>query len=155
MEGGMEVSEILEDKGNRVVSIGADLPIGDIAVILKNDRIGAVVVVNGQQDLLGIVSERDIVHAVAEQGEGALRLTAADVMSRSVVTCTPESSTSEIMEQMIEGQIRHLPVSRNGALVGIISVGDVVKVVHGELNWMAKVLHDQVITAAGWATDES
>jgi CBS domain-containing protein len=59
------------------------------------------------------------------------------------------------MEQMIEGQIRHLPVSQNGSMVGIISIGDVVKAVHGELSWMTKVLHNQVVTAAGWATDES
>ena len=151
----MQVSEILENKGSRVVSIGADLPVGDIAVVLKNERIGAAVVLNDQQDMLGIVSERDIVRAVAEQGEGALRLKAADLMTSSVVTCSPESSTSEIMEQMIEGQIRHLPVSQNGSMVGIISIGDVVKAVHGELNWMTKVLHNQVVTAAGWATDES
>jgi CBS domain-containing protein len=146
----MQVSDILENKGGRIVSIGADLPVGDIAVVLKNERIGAAVVLNEQQ-----VSERDIVRAVAEQGEGALRLKAADLMTSSVVTCSPESSTSEIMEQMIEGQIRHLPVSQNGSMVGIISIGDVVKAVHGELNWMTKVLHNQVVTAAGWATDES
>lgn len=151
----MQVSEILENKGSRVVSIGADLPVGDIAVVLKNERIGAAVVMNEQQDMLGIVSERDIVRAVAEQGEGALRLKAADLMTSSVVTCSPESSTSEIMEQMIEGQIRHLPVSQNGSMVGIISIGDVVKAVHGELSWMTKVLHNQVVAAAGWATDES
>lgn len=150
----MQVSEILGKKGDRVVSIGTDQSIADIAVVLRDERIGAAVVRNGQHDMLGIVSERDIVRAIAEQGENALGLTAAQVMSQSVVTCSPESSTTEIMEQMLESQIRHLPVVRDGSLVGIISVSDVVKVVHAELNWMTKALHDQLVTAAGWATDE-
>ncbi len=59
------------------------------------------------------------------------------------------------MEQMLENQIRHLPVTSDGAVVGIISIGDVVRAVHGELSWMTKVLHDQVVTSAGWATDEA
>ena len=79
---------------------------------------------------------------------------AADLMNRSVITCTPESSTQEIMEQMLMGQIRHLPVVQGEALVGMISVGDVVKAVLSELKWMTKVLQDQVATAAAWSTDE-
>ena len=75
-------------------------------------------------------------------------------MSRDLVTCSPDSSTEDIMAQMLESQIRHLPVVRDGSLVGIISVSDVVKVVLSELKWMTKVLQDQVVAAAGWATDE-
>lgn len=150
----MQVSDILKSKGRRIVSVDAKASVTDITAVLKAEGIGAVVVLGGEDDLLGIVSERDIVGAIAQQGEGALRLTAADLMSRSVVTCTPESSTTEIMEQMLEHQIRHLPVSSDGSLVGIISIGDVVRSVHGEMKWMTQVLHDQVVTSAGWATDE-
>jgi len=150
----MQVSDILEKKGNRVIAVGPDTSAADIAVLLKGERIGAGVVRNAQGSMLGIVSERDIVHAIAERGEGALSLSASDLMSSSVVTCSPESSSSEIMEQMIESKIRHLPVAVDGSLVGIISVGDVVEAVNGELSWMAKALSDQVVSQAGWATDE-
>jgi CBS domain-containing protein len=150
----MQVSDILESKGRRIVSVDAKALTTDISAVLKAERIGAVLVLGGDDDLLGIVSERDIVGAIAEQGESALQLTAADLMSRSVVTCTLETSTAEIMEQMLEHQIRHLPVSSDGSLVGIISIGDVVRSVHGEMKWMTQVLHDQVVTSAGWATDE-
>lgn len=150
----MQVSDILESKGRRIVSVDAKASASDITAVLKAEGIGAVLVLGAEDDLLGIVSERDIVGAIAEQGESALQLTAADLMSRSVVTCAPETSTAEIMEQMLEHQIRHLPVSSGGSLVGIISIGDVVRSVHGEMKWMTQVLHDQVVTSAGWATDE-
>jgi CBS domain-containing protein len=150
----MQVSDILESKGSRIVSVGADSTAANIATLLKTEQIGTVLVLGGEQGLLGIVSERDIVRAIAEQGESALQLSAADLMSRSVVTCAPDTSTLEIMEQMFENQIRHLPVTSNGALVGIISIGDVVRAVHSEMKWMTKVLHDQVVTSAGWATDD-
>jgi CBS domain-containing protein len=143
----MQVSDILESKGRRIVSVDAKASASDITAVLKAEGIGAVLVLGAEDDLLGIVSE-------AEQGESALQLTAADLMSRSVVTCAPETSTAEIMEQMLEHQIRHLPVSSDGSLVGIISIGDVVRSVHGEMKWMTQVLHDQVVTSAGWATDE-
>ncbi len=150
----MQVSEILEKKGSRVVAVGSDTSAADIAVVLRNEGIGAVVVQNVQESMLGIVSERDIVHAIAERGKDALSLTARDLMSSSVVTCGPESSSAEIMEQMIDSKIRHLPVAVEGSLVGIISASDVVEAVNGELSWMAKALSDQVVSQAGWATDE-
>ena len=150
----MQVSEILESKGNRVVAVGSGASAADIAMVLKNEGIGAVVVKDGQEDMMGIVSERDIVHAIAERGNGALGLNAKDLMSGSVVTCSPESSSTDVMDQMTESRIRHLPVTADGSLIGIISVSDVVKAVNGELSWMAKTLGDQVVSQAGWATDE-
>ena len=150
----MKVADILESKGSRIISVASDCQATEIAAILRSEGIGVVVVLGGDQSMLGIVSERDIVGAIAERGEAALQLTAADVMSRSVITCTPDTSTTEIMEQMLENQIRHLPVSQNGSLVGIISIGDVVRAVHGEMKWMTRVLQDQVVTSAGWSTDE-
>ena len=150
----MQVSDILEEKGSRVVSVRAGTSIGEIASVLRKEGIGAVVVLGPNEEISGVVSERDIVRSLAERGEGAWSLSAADIMTSPVVTCDPESSTADIMDQMLKNQIRHLPVSLHGSLVGIISIGDVVKAVHAELNWMTKVLQDQVVTSAGWATDE-
>ncbi len=150
----MQVSEILAAKGDRVISIASVASVGDVASTLRREGIGAAVVKSEGKEMAGIISERDIVASLAEHGPAALEMHAADLMNRSVITCTPESSTQEIMEQMLMGQIRHLPVVEGDALVGMISVGDVVKAVLSELKWMTKVLQDQVVTAAAWSTDE-
>ena len=150
----MLVSEILAAKGDRVISIGVAATVCEVASTLRREGIGAAVVKGNGKEMAGIISERDVVASVAEHGPAALEMHAADLMNRSVVTCTPESSTQELMEQMLMGQIRHLPVINDGALVGMISVGDVVKAVLSELRWMTKVLQDQVVTAVTWSTDE-
>ena len=150
----MLVSEILAAKGDRVISISAAATVCEVASTLRREGIGAAVVKGNGEQMAGIISERDVVASVAEHGPAALELHAADLMNRSVVTCSPESSTQELMEQMLMGQIRHLPVINDGALVGMISVGDVVKAVLSELRWMTKVLQDQVVTAVTWSTDE-
>ncbi len=150
----MQVSEILAAKGDRVISVASVASVQDVAGTLRREGIGAAIVKSESKDMAGIISERDIVASVAEHGPAALDMHAADLMNRSVITCTPESSTQEIMEQMMMGQIRHLPVVKGDALVGMISVGDVVRAVLSELKWMAKVLQDQVVTAAAWSTDE-
>lgn len=150
----MQVSDIIEEKGSRIVSIKADAKLREIAAVLKKEQIGAAVVLDSNDEISGIVSERDIVRSIADHGERAWGLSAGDVMVSPVITCDPENSTSDVMDQMLQNQIRHLPVSLDGSLLGIISIGDVVKAVHSELNWMAKVLQDQVVASAGWATDE-
>ncbi len=150
----MQVSEILAAKGDRVISVASAASVQDVAGTLRREGIGAALVKSESKDMAGIISERDIVASVAEHGPAALDMHAADLMNRSVITCTPESSTQEIMEQMMMGQIRHLPVVEGDALVGMISVGDVVRAVLSELKWMTKVLQDQVVTAAAWSTDE-
>ena len=150
----MQVSDILEAKGDRVVWIDPTVAISSVANTLNRERIGALLVKQEGGTVAGIISERDIVRSLAEQGSGALDLPVSDFMSQSLVTCSPESSTEEIMTQMLESQIRHLPVVRDGALIGIISIGDVVKALLSELRWMTKVLQDQVAVAAGWSTDE-
>ena len=150
----MQVSEILEAKGDRVISVDLAETVRNVAMILRREGIGAVVVCGEGKDLVGILSERDIVQSIAEHGSKALDVRAADLMSTGVVTCSPESSTQELMEQMLSGQLRHLPVVQNGSLLGMISVSDVVKAVLADLKWMKKVLEDQVATAAVWSTDE-
>ena len=150
----MQVSEILQSKGDRVVAIEPDASVGNVAGTLKQEGIGAVLVQGGDGKMLGIVSERDIVRSIAEDGPDALTKSAADLMSRSVVTCKPDSSTEELMEQMLAERIRHLPVYEDGDLVGIVSIVDVIKGALSELKWRETVLREQVVTAVGRSTDD-
>jgi CBS domain-containing protein len=123
----MHVSAVLKRKGQSVVSLGPEETIAAAATLLTTERIGAVLVLAEQQTLLGILSERDIVHGLAKHGDGVTRLKVADLMTRDPVTCRPSDSMSDIMEVMTQRRIRHLPVVENASLVGIISIGDVVK----------------------------
>lgn len=150
----MQVSDILERKESRIISAEKDASFATLAELLKHEAIGAVMIFADSDGLAGIVSERDLVRAVAKHGTEAFQMAAGDLMTSSVITCGPNSSTSDIMEQMLENQIRHLPVVEGNAVVGMISVNDVILAVHGELKWMAKALHNQVVLQAGWATDE-
>lgn len=150
----MQVSDILAEKGDRVVSIDGSINLSAVANTLDSEKVGALLVKDPGGGIAGIISERDVVRSLAARGPAALDSPASDFMSRSLVTCSPKSSTEEIMSQMLETRIRHVPVIENGTLVGIISIGDVVKAVLSELRWMTKVLQDQVVAAAGWSTDE-
>jgi CBS domain-containing protein len=150
----MQVSDILKSKGDRVVAVEPGVTVPDVAATLRRERIGAALVRDRDGALLGIVSERDIVRSIAEEGPESLNKSAADLMSRSLVTCGPENSTADLIEKMLAEQIRHLPVYDDGALVGIISISDVVKSALSELKWREKVLQQQVVTAVGWSTDE-
>ena len=95
--------------------------------MLADRRIGAVVVLDAAEQLLGIVSERDIVRALSANGPRTLEMTAGQLMTRALRTATPQTSVAEAMTMMTAGRFRHLPVMQGGALVGIISIGDVVK----------------------------
>jgi signal-transduction protein with cAMP-binding, CBS, and nucleotidyltransferase domain len=150
----MQVSDILEQKDSRIVSADKDASFATLAELLRQEAVGAIMIFAADRGLAGIVSERDLVRAVASHGAEAIHLPAGELMSSSVVTCGPSSSTSDIMEQMLENHIRHLPVIEGDDVIGMISVNDVIKAVHGELKWMAKALRDQVVLQAGWATDE-
>lgn len=150
----MQVSDILEKKGERVVSVDGSVSLSAVASTLSLEGIGALLIQADGNGLAGIISERDIVRSLAERGPSVLDLPASQFMSPSLVTCSPENSTEEIMAQMLESRIRHLPVIENGTLVGIISIGDVVKAVLSELKWLTTVLQDQIVAATGWSTDE-
>ena len=150
----MHVLDILKTKGDRLIAVRPDTTVRDTADTLGRERIG-VALVRGQDGALsGIISERDIVRGIADHGPAALDMRVADLMTRSIVTCTPENSTEELVEKMLAEQIRHLPVMQDDALVGVVSVNDVMKSVLAELKQREKVLQEQVITAAGWSTDE-
>lgn len=123
----MTVASILKEKGGEVVTAPADASLADIAGQLDQRRIGAVVITGPLGTIEGILSERDIVSAVARSGPEVLSRPAGDVMTRHVHTCDPGDSIYEIMNVMTEHRIRHLPVVVDGKLEGIISIGDVVK----------------------------
>lgn len=123
----MTVANILKDKGVEVVTAPADTSVAEIARLLNERRIGAVVITSAEGTIEGIVSERDIVSAIARHGPQALAGPAAQIMTSTVVTCQPSDSIYEIMNLMTEHRIRHLPVMVDGGLQGIVSIGDVVK----------------------------
>ncbi|MGE0211868.1 MAG: CBS domain-containing protein [Parvibaculaceae bacterium] len=123
----MTVATLLNEKGASVVTAREDTSLAEIANLLSENRIGAVVIADGQRRPVGIVSERDIVHVIAKEGPGALGKKAGDVMIRKLITCGPEDTIYEIMNLMTRHRIRHLPIVVDGKLGGIISIGDVVK----------------------------
>jgi CBS domain-containing protein len=123
----MTVTAILSNKGGEVVSIEPTANLATAAILLAARRIGAVVVLGAGGRLAGILSERDIVRAMAERGVASLEDAVATVMTREVATCTPDEPLDSIMERMTSGKFRHMPVVEKNRLVGIISIGDVVK----------------------------
>ncbi|MEM7429973.1 MAG: CBS domain-containing protein [Pseudomonadota bacterium] len=118
---------MLKEKGRQVETAGAETSLQDIASLLGEKKIGAVIILKDNGKIAGILSERDIVRAVAGEGAAALKKPAGDVMTRKVITCSESDSVHDLMESMTAGRFRHLPVVDNGKLAGIISIGDVVK----------------------------
>lgn len=123
----MHVQAILGNKGSQVVSIRPQATIMDACRLLAEHRIGAVLVMDDDGGLAGIFSERDSVRALAKHGGSALDLPLGEVMTRDVLTCKPEDSIDDLMSVMTARRVRHLPVVEDGKLVGIVSIGDVVK----------------------------
>lgn len=123
----MTVKVILSEKGRRVVTQQPDATMAEICETLASNRIGAVVLVNSDQAIVGIISERDVVRALAQEGTGALARKASAYMSRDVVTCHEEDTIHDVMQKMTAGRFRHMPVVKAGRLIGVVSIGDVVK----------------------------
>ncbi|HYD32172.1 MAG TPA: CBS domain-containing protein [Azospirillaceae bacterium] len=123
----MHVAAILKRKGTKVVTTTPDQPIASVAHRLTTHRIGAVVVTGPNDEILGIISERDIIRGLTRHAERALALTAGDLMTREVLTCLPQDTIADLMAIMTARRIRHLPVLVDGRLGGMISIGDVVK----------------------------
>ena len=121
------VAAILRHKGHEVIAVNPAATIAEVAEVLRARRIGAVLVTDSLGQLLGIVSERDIVRSMAAHGATTLERTAAQLMTRVVVTAFPATTIPEAMRLMTEHRVRHIPVLDNGMLVGLISIGDVVK----------------------------
>ncbi len=143
----MAVKEILAEKGNNVITISPGSSLGDAARVLAQHRIGAVVVVGTDDRIIGILSERDIVRRVGEEGAAALERSVSEAMSTSVKTCNEQSTVNEVMTIMTRGRFRHLPVEQDGNLVGIISIGDVVKRRIEEVEREADEIRNYIATA--------
>jgi CBS domain-containing protein len=143
----MDVETILRGKGRTVATIRPDDTIGAAVEALVSGNIGALVASEDGETVDGIISERDIVHALARHGDALLTLTVAEVMTRSVVTCDPTESVGELMAEMTNRRIRHLPVVRDGRLCGIVSIGDVVKNRLDEIEYEARSLRSFIAGA--------
>ena len=124
----MQVKQILRAKGSDVISIASDATLSEAARLLAHKRIGAVIVKDARGDLAGILSERDVVRAVATDSVSALARPVGVYMTRAVATCTEVDTVDELMEMMTHGRFRHVPVLDEAEqLIGIVSIGDVVK----------------------------
>ena len=123
----MNVETILRSKGRRVATIRSDATVADAVNNLSSYRVGALVVSDDGETVDGIISERDIVAALAGDGAALLTRRVGEVMTHPVVTCEPNETVAELMAEMTNRRIRHFPVVQDGRLCGIVSIGDVVK----------------------------
>ncbi|MGH3732488.1 MAG: CBS domain-containing protein [Acidimicrobiales bacterium] len=140
----MKVSNLLATKGHEVSTISQERSVTDAIALLKERGIGALVVTGKRAPLTGILSERDVVRALAVSGEKALNLKVSQLMSRDVVTCEASTELNELMTTMTERRIRHVPVVEDGHLIGLVSIGDIVKARLDELELDKKHLLDYV-----------
>ncbi|MEQ9146465.1 MAG: CBS domain-containing protein [Parvibaculaceae bacterium] len=122
----MNVEVILKSKGSEVTTIASNETLGSCVKLLSERKIGAVVVVDDGK-VRGILSERDIVRALAAAGAEAMDLPVGQVMTANVITCTRDDTIDQLMDAMTGGRFRHIPVIENDELIGIVSIGDVVK----------------------------
>jgi CBS domain-containing protein len=143
----MTVKAILSRKGNDVFTIEPSVTLSGAVKTLAEHRIGAVVVVGPDAQVAGILSERDIVRALAQRGPGALEEPVAEVMTRKVVTCAESDTVAALMERMTKGKFRHLPVIDRGRLAGLVSIGDIVKFRVEEMEHESNALKEYILTA--------
>jgi CBS domain-containing protein len=123
----MQVQKIIHTKGGGVITTTPDATVAEAANLLKEHRIGAVVVVGPTGAVVGILSERDIVRGLPQHGTSLLVMSVGDLMTRAVMTCTTHSHVEDVMRDMTAGRFRHIPVVEAGRLIGIVSIGDMVK----------------------------
>lgn len=142
----MNVSRILNEKGGDVETANAETPVHQIAAQLSEKKIGAVVILDGDK-IAGILSERDIVRAVAKDGADGLQKPAGTYMTANVITCARAETIHDVMQKMTSGRFRHVPVLEDGKLIGIISIGDVVKRRIQEVEQEARDMRDYIAMA--------
>jgi len=124
----MLISQILKDKAiNGVISVGPGTSVSEAANILSDRGIGALIVSTDAQNPLGIITERDIVRELGKRGGGCLNDPVEDLMTRDIISCTPGDRALRVLQQMTEGRFRHMPVMEQGEVIGMVSIGDVVK----------------------------
>ena len=143
----MKVSDILQIKGSVVKTVRPDTSARELSVQLRAEQIGAMIVSSDGRSINGIVSERDLAYALAAHGNELPTLTVSRLMTKVVVVCAPEDSITHVMKLMTQRRVRHLPVKEGDQLVGIISIGDVLKHRLDEVELEANVLRDYAIAA--------
>jgi CBS domain-containing protein len=141
----MSIQSILDHKGSKVITIAPDTKVGTAAHRLRLEQIGAVVITSDDHHIEGILSERDIVHGLIEHGAAVIDLPVSALMSRNVRTCKPDAEIRDVMRLMTLHRIRHVPVAENGVLLGIVSIGDVVKSRLEDMELEANVLRDYAV----------
>lgn len=142
----MSVEDILRKKGTEVATITPDVSVKRAADWLRMKNIGALVVTRGDA-VLGLVSEREIVHAMSRHGESAIAMPVSEIMRHGVITVSPDETVAHVMSLMTRHRARHVPVVRDGKLAGLISIGDVVHHRMDDLELEAHVLRDARVAA--------
>ena len=142
----MFVSDILAEKGSLVFSATPQATVAQVAEQLSTHRVGSVLVLQ-DSEVIGVVSERDLVRAMAQHGGAALDMETRQVMTREVVTCDPDDTIEQVMATMTRGRFRHLPVMRHGELLGLVSIGDVVKARLTETQVEAEALKAYIVAS--------
>lgn len=143
----MTVSTILTEKGRQVVTVEPAASLAAAASLLAEKRIGAALILGADLRIVGIISERDIVQALAARGAGALDEPVSQTMTRRVETCNESETICNIMQRMTDGKFRHIPVVDQDRVVGIVSIGDVVKHRLREMEHESAAMHDYILTA--------
>jgi len=142
----MSIESILRQKGTEVATVDPEANIKRAADWLRVKNIGALVVMSGKE-VLGLISEREIVHALSHYGEAAASIPVKEIMRHGVITVSPDESVDHVMKLMTRHRVRHMPVLRDGNLAGLISIGDVVKYRLGDLELETNILRDAYIAA--------
>lgn len=141
----MLVRQILAMKGGvDVVTIGSDATVAEAVQLLSEKRIGAVLIADGGKAPLGILSERDIVRELGRRGEACLADSVGEMMTKNLISCAPDDTADAVLTKMTEGRFRHMPVMADGAMEGLISIGDVVKARLSELSMEKDALEGMI-----------
>lgn len=150
----MNIAAILKSKGNGVVTAEPDTPIAVAVERMKRDAIGALLISTDGRNLLGLLSERDVLHGLAKHGAGLVKLRVRDIMSEPEAVCSPDDSLKRVMQTMTTKRARQLPVLDPQCLCGIVSIGDVVKYLLEEVDLEINVLRD-LCAASGLGSSRS
>lgn len=142
----MSVAALLTNKSGSVLTVSPTTPVCDAAKLLAENRIGAVIVTEQNDHVAGILSERDIVRGLASHGAAVMTQPVSDLMTAPVETCTRSETVDDIMQRMSDGRFRHMPVTEGAKLVGVVSIGDVVKHRINELQHEKDAMRDYIMT---------
>ena len=142
----MLVSALIKEKGAGVITTGPATTVSEVADIIARERIGAVVVTEQDDQVVGIISERDIVNGLSKRGTKLLDLPISDVMTRDVFTCATTEDVNQLRREMTNRRARHIPIVEEGKLIGIISIGDIVKNRLDELESETQQMRDYIAT---------